>query len=394
MAHMLIVCPLCKRENESGTRFCKYCGRLLVEPDLEVSATEQAPLYESRDGVNDRWESSNVADVTNARVIIRAYPSDFDSEERPAAQTVGEYALDGQTITIGRGQTCDIIFDRDSMVSRRHAILRREGNHYTVADLGSSNGTFLNDLEIREPTPLNHGDRILIGQHELLYLLDQPRAIVSPAFQPADADAPVAPAPTAGLVVPPEVVEVAQMEQVAERAPQAHAQTRPTAAPAGATAKYASVARLSSELAASASRMVTPQQQSAELDAIRTRLVEASEALTRQAGAQAALAERRRAALVEARERLADLIADLRGDDTQGESPAHPPSPDLAELASRVAADPNNLESLRALASHASELAQALRAQGPSEGSWRVERAQTLRALEDIHYRLQERANG
>ncbi len=386
MAHMLSICPLCRRENPSGTRFCKYCGRLLVEPDLEVSVTEHAPHYEVRDGMDDRWESSDVADVSNARVVIRAYPSDFDSEERPVAQTIGEYALDGQTITIGRGQTCDIIFDRDSMVSRRHAILRPEANHYTVADLGSSNGTFLNELEIREPTPLTHGDRILIGQHELLYLLDQPRAIVSSTLQPDTDEAPMTPAPTAGRVAASETSET----PVA--AP--HAQTRPTAAPASATAKYASVARLSSELAASASRMATPQQENAEFDAIRTRLVEASEALTRQAGAQAALAERRRAALVEARERLADLIADLRGDDPEGDSPTHLPAPDLAELASRVAADPNNLENLRALASHAAEIAQALRAQGPSEGSWQVERAQAIRSLEDIRYRLQERANG
>jgi hypothetical protein len=138
--------------------------------------------------------------------------------------------------------------------------------------------------------------------------------------------------------------------------------------------------------------MVAPQQDGGEFDAIRARLVEASEALTRQAGIQAALADRRRSALVEARERVADLISDLRGDDTAKDSPMRKAPQDLAALADRVAADPNNLEHLRALAQHAAAIAQALRARGPSEGQWSVERARAIRALEDIHLRLQDRA--
>ena len=175
----------------------------------------------------------------------------------------------------------------------------------------------------------------------------------------------------------------------AESAPQAARLARPTSAPAPATAKHASVARLSSELAASASRMAAPSQDSAGLDAIRTQLLEVSEALTRQAGLQTALAERRRATLVEARERVADLIADLRGDEPEGRSPVqHVAQPSLHQLVESIADDPENLERLRALASRAGELAQALRAQGPSEGEWSYERARVLRGLEDIHFRL------
>lgn len=373
MAHRLMICPLCKYENTDGVRFCKKCGRLLVEPDLETSEAEHAPLYATQEAVNVRWETDDAADVRNARVVIRAYPADFDGSDSSSAIRVGEYALEGQTITIGRTQDSDIIFDKDTMVSRRHAILRPEANQYVVTDLGSANGTFVNDVEISAPTPIKHGDRILIGQHELLFLLDQPRPIAAPAPLPGAA------APATGPRSGP------AQEPPAEQA-------RPTAAPVGATAKYASVARLSSELAASASRMAAPQQDSGEFDAIRTQLVEASEALTRQAGIQAALAERRRAALVEARERVADLIADLRGENTGGDSPTRQPPQDLAALADRVAADPNNLEHLRALARQAGAIANALRAQGPSEGQWSVERARAVRALEDIHLRLQERA--
>ena len=125
---------------------------------------------------NTRAETT---DATSARIIIRALPAEAEDSADVQAQRVGEYALNGQSITIGRTQGCDIIFDGDTLTSRRHAILRCEANLYTIADLGSSNGTFLNDLESTAPTALQHGDRILIGQHELLFLLDQPQAIAA-----------------------------------------------------------------------------------------------------------------------------------------------------------------------------------------------------------------------
>jgi predicted kinase len=62
----------------------------------------------------------------------------------------------------------------------------------------------------------------------------------------------------------------------------------------------------------------------------------------------------------------------------------------LIELVDAVAANPNDRERLYALATRADELAQALRAQAPSEGRWSYERAHTVRMLEDILYRLRE----
>ncbi|HEY7850900.1 MAG TPA: FHA domain-containing protein, partial [Ktedonobacterales bacterium] len=334
-----------------------------------------------------------MADPTSARVIIRSLSTQADGSEDAPAQRVGEYALEGRTITIGRTQDCDIVFDGDTLTSRRHAILRCEEDHYTVADLGSSNGTFLNDLEITEPTPLHHGDRLLIGQHELLFLLAQPQAIAPSESQPIS----VGDADDAAILAAhgpqPENDPSASEQEGQQAGEQADRQTRPTGAPAEATAKHASVARLSSELAASASRMVAPVRDGAELDAIRTRLVEASEALTRQARVQTALAERRRAAIIEARERLTDLIADLRGNDPEEISPVqHLTQPSLQELVSGIANDPENLDRLRTLASRADELAQALRAQGPTEGQWSYERAHILRGLDDIRYLLQQQS--
>jgi pSer/pThr/pTyr-binding forkhead associated (FHA) protein len=68
---------------------------------------------------------------------------------------------------IGREQG-DIVFSDDPFLSRRHCVLRVHGQGgagqpraYAIADLGSSNGTF---LQVREEVRLRHGDHFRIGQ--------------------------------------------------------------------------------------------------------------------------------------------------------------------------------------------------------------------------------------
>jgi pSer/pThr/pTyr-binding forkhead associated (FHA) protein len=68
---------------------------------------------------------------------------------------------------IGR-ESGDIVFSDDAFLSRRHAVVRVHGvtsvggpRNFTLADLGSSNGTF---LQVREEVRLRHGDHFRIGQ--------------------------------------------------------------------------------------------------------------------------------------------------------------------------------------------------------------------------------------
>ena len=65
-------------------------------------------------------------------------------------------------------------FDPQTKVSRRHARIWREGETFMVEDLGSVNGTVVNDvirLEPREPRPLDSGDRIRLGETTVHFLL-------------------------------------------------------------------------------------------------------------------------------------------------------------------------------------------------------------------------------
>src|SRR5690349_254056 len=67
----------------------------------------------------------------------------------PAGAELGKRYELGKSaeISIGRGADCDIQVDRDS-VSRKHAKVVRAGNGWQVVDLGSTNGSYVNDTQI------------------------------------------------------------------------------------------------------------------------------------------------------------------------------------------------------------------------------------------------------
>jgi hypothetical protein len=63
---------------------------------------------------------------------------------------------------IGRYEQSDI-FILDSGISRHHAVLSLQGSNYVIKDLGSTNGTFINDQRIAGPHAIKPGDIILLG---------------------------------------------------------------------------------------------------------------------------------------------------------------------------------------------------------------------------------------
>jgi pSer/pThr/pTyr-binding forkhead associated (FHA) protein len=70
------------------------------------------------------------------------------------------------TTTIGRGPECELRID-DTYASQQHARLFPKGAGWYVEDLGSTNGTFVNDQQLVAPALLQPGDRVRIGTTEL-----------------------------------------------------------------------------------------------------------------------------------------------------------------------------------------------------------------------------------
>jgi hypothetical protein len=73
------------------------------------------------------------------------------------------YELNKGIITIGRDITNDIVIN-DPEVSRHHCRLTQGGGGYTVEDLGSTNGTFVNGQRLTGARPLSHGDTLGMGE--------------------------------------------------------------------------------------------------------------------------------------------------------------------------------------------------------------------------------------
>lgn len=73
------------------------------------------------------------------------------------------YELNKDVITIGRDITNDIVIN-DPEVSRHHLRFTRTEDGYTIEDLGSTNGTFINGQRITGFRPMNNGDMIGLGE--------------------------------------------------------------------------------------------------------------------------------------------------------------------------------------------------------------------------------------
>lgn len=78
-----------------------------------------------------------------------------------------ERPLDGPQLTIGRKLDNDEVIDNPA-VSGHHARIIKEDDAFFIEDLGSTNGTFVNDVKIQKQK-LKNGDRVTIGKHLLIY---------------------------------------------------------------------------------------------------------------------------------------------------------------------------------------------------------------------------------
>jgi len=76
--------------------------------------------------------------------------------------------LQGSTISIGRASDCTIPI-KDRYLSRRHAEILANDGHWVLKDLGSANGTYLNGSRVERDQRLHAGDRIRLGDTEIVF---------------------------------------------------------------------------------------------------------------------------------------------------------------------------------------------------------------------------------
>jgi len=123
---------------------------------------------------------------------------------------LGQISLTTATLTLGRVQDNQVVVN-DSKASSHHAEIRSTVDGYTITDLGSTNGTFVNEQQLAPHTPraLNNADIIRIGDTRFTYTISGPAAI-PPTIYAAPGNEPYAPTvaappPAYGNYTPPPV---------------------------------------------------------------------------------------------------------------------------------------------------------------------------------------------
>jgi hypothetical protein len=171
-------CTQCGHQNPDGARFCSQCGSRLEaaaapggESPSETTATITfgGPVKES-----EHREERALGDADAAAVDALPPGSALLVVQRgPSAGS--RFLLDTDVVAAGRHPESEIFLD-DVTVSRRHAEFRRGPEGYSVADVGSLNGTYVNRDRIDADVNLTGGDEVQIGKYRLVYFTSHPGA--------------------------------------------------------------------------------------------------------------------------------------------------------------------------------------------------------------------------
>jgi hypothetical protein len=150
-----VYCPECGFQNLESANYCSRCGALLV---TEAEADASTMTFSAEELEDDGGVGLEELGVEGPTLVVRS-----------GGGRVGEhFPLERTQTTIGRTPDCDIFLD-DVTVSRRHAIVAKGAGTFTLEDLGSLNGTFLNRHRI-EQADLENGDELQIGKYRLIFL--------------------------------------------------------------------------------------------------------------------------------------------------------------------------------------------------------------------------------
>jgi len=150
MSH--VYCPECGFQNPEAANYCARCGSLLVKEQTGDATQTFTP-----EEIEEAARTEEVG-LDGPALVVRSGGGRAGETFRPAAERT----------MIGRSPDCDVFLD-DVTVSRKHALLVREGRTFRIEDQGSLNGTFVNRRRI-ESGALEDGDEVQIGKYKLTFL--------------------------------------------------------------------------------------------------------------------------------------------------------------------------------------------------------------------------------
>ena len=170
------ICTQCGHNNADDARFCSNCGAALGVAGGS-SAAPPSPGETSTitiQGVDLAAETAEKGEGLSAadQAAVDALPSGSALlVVRRGPNSGSRFLLDSDVTTAGRHPASDIFLD-DVTVSRRHAEFVRSADGFSVRDVGSLNGSYVNRQRIDEAA-LSGGDEVQIGKYRLVYYPSQ-----------------------------------------------------------------------------------------------------------------------------------------------------------------------------------------------------------------------------
>ena len=155
-----VFCNQCGHRNPAGSNFCSSCGSALELGGEDHTITFQAVESPGEAAAEDALTVS-IGDLPEGLglLVVKRGPN-----------AGSKFVLEKDVTTAGRHPDSDIFLD-DITVSRRHVEFRRDvhgGRGYSVHDVGSLNGTYLNRDRI-DDAEMVPGDEVRIGKFRLTY---------------------------------------------------------------------------------------------------------------------------------------------------------------------------------------------------------------------------------
>ncbi|GAB3300639.1 FHA domain-containing protein [Epidermidibacterium keratini] len=163
-------CKVCNAELSPGARFCAQCGAPTGVSDTSLPAGETTRQFSPVGNESEPAEAPESTEAPHEDISIEGLPADTALLVVKRGPNAGSrFLLDQEVTTAGRHPKSDIFLD-DVTVSRRHVEFRRDGEDFSVSDVGSLNGTYLNREPIDQAV-LASGDEVQIGKFRLVFLV-------------------------------------------------------------------------------------------------------------------------------------------------------------------------------------------------------------------------------
>ncbi|MGW4809534.1 FHA domain-containing protein [Kitasatospora sp. NPDC004272] len=172
-------CPRCGNQNPAQARFCSNCGTQLrgggfPEGAVETTSTISISGIESYDPTATSTGATPALSAEVMAAIDALPPGSALLIVQRGPNSGSRFLLDSDVTTAGRHPQGDIFLD-DVTVSRRHVEFRRQHDGgFSVADVGSLNGTYVNRERIDEVL-LSNGDEVQIGKYRLVFFASHHR---------------------------------------------------------------------------------------------------------------------------------------------------------------------------------------------------------------------------